>query len=222
MPRRHRRRGPPEIGLRLGTLPPARRVAADSMPHVSGGIKCPSYFATTRTHCEELAAQPSLRPISRFARNGGPRARTVRPVLAGSGRSATRQCAGGGVPARRVRSSDPRTVSGAGMPAGGGRSEHAAPHREAGSGAQRFRDASSCRVIRAARSSTGGVGQAGCRRNQHLLASGAGGHERAPLPGVRSRTRPAGIPAAEQKPLLDGSRSKRCGRSIPGCRQHHA
>jgi hypothetical protein len=75
-------------------------------------------------------------------------------------------------------------------------------HRAAGSGAQRYVDASSCRVIRGAGSSTGGEGHARCRLDHPLLASEAIGHERAPLPGVRSRTPPAGIPAPEQYDLV--------------------
>ena len=57
-------------------------------------------------------------------------------------------------------------------------------------------------MIRAARTSISGVGHAGCRRDQLLLASGALGYQRAALPGVRSRTLPAGIPAPEPYSLL--------------------
>ena len=177
VPARHRRRGAPEIGLRLGVLSLARRVTADSMPHVPCGMKRPSYFGTTRTHCKELAAEPLAPPdfllrqtwcLRRRRRAGTSRALRRSAILLGRGDVGWRWPFG----ARRQ-------------------------YRVAGSGAQRFLDASSCRVIRAARVSTGGVGHAGCRRHQHILASGPGGHEREPLPGVRSRTPSAGIPASE-------------------------
>jgi hypothetical protein len=131
----------------LGALPPARRVGADSMRHVSGGTKRPSYFATTRTHGgnsprnardARFPASPDVVLAQAAAPRHVPCARAIRQ------RSRARGCR----LAAAVRSTPLR--------------------RTAGSGAQRFGDASSCRVIRAACTSTGGVGHAGCRWNPAL------------------------------------------------------
>ena len=92
LPDRHRRRGAPEIGLRVDAVLLSRRVAATSTRHVSGGTKRLSFFAITRTHwgnsprkprCARFPASPVVAlaqaaairhvgvPSSRWARCGG-------------------------------------------------------------------------------------------------------------------------------------------------------